>query len=359
MAYQRFDFLSVVEACGIPIKRRTLNATEVQCRCPFCEDNKYHLYINREKETWHCCRCGAGGYYVIPFFARLSGVDNRTAYRMLCDGQYPYNPKLHPAQKAAIRQEDVQPLGMRHDVYYDMLSLLRLEQPHCANLMRRGLTQQEILANKYKSLPASQEHRAFVTRTLAERYDLAGIPGFYPKDGHWQMAAYRSGFLVPVLDCNGYIQGLQIRHDKAAKHKYEWFSSSRYDGGTAACSWIHVTGDTTQTTAYLTEGPLKADISSLRAKGQLFLGLPGAHSMAQLGRTLEALPNVHTVVLAFDQDKAENEVVLQAQGRARDIVQSMGRKAIIYDWHGFKGIDDYTVFKSQPTYYLHGERLAA
>ena len=78
---------------------------------------------------------------------------------------------------------------------------------------------------------------------------------------------------------DGFIQGMKIRLDDDAARKYRWLSSrsSRMENGTRSYSWIHVTGDTTQKRAYLTEGPLKGDIASYFANDALFVCLGGVN----------------------------------------------------------------------------------
>ena len=34
---------------------------EIRADCPFCNDEKYHLYVNVKKQVFHCFRCGAKG----------------------------------------------------------------------------------------------------------------------------------------------------------------------------------------------------------------------------------------------------------------------------------------------------------
>ena len=83
-------------------------------------------------------------------------------------------------------------------------------------------------------------------------------PGFYTRYGQWTLAG-PNGFLIPVRDKDGLIQGLKIRLDEAdaPNRKYRWLSSRgrSMQNGTRSYSWIHVTGDRTRKRAFLTEGP--------------------------------------------------------------------------------------------------------
>lgn len=69
-----------------------------------------------------------------------------------------------------------------------MLSLLELEPRHYENLRRRGLSDDMIRGNMYRSIPTDWKMRRQVTERLAAQYDLSGMPGFYTEDFRWQMA---------------------------------------------------------------------------------------------------------------------------------------------------------------------------
>ena len=160
-----------------------------------------------------------------------------------------------------------------------MLSLLTLSDRHRENLHERGLPDEIIARNGYKSMPETEAERRLLASLLRCDHELHGLPGFYKKDGAWTLAG-ANGFLIPVRNKDGLIQGMKIRLDDDAARKYRWLSSrpSRMENGTRSYSWIHVTGDTTQKRAYLTEGPLKGDIASYFANNALFVCLGGVNA---------------------------------------------------------------------------------
>lgn len=62
----------------------------------------------------------------------------------------------------------------------------------------------------YKSLPETEYERRRIINELSAKYDLRGVPGFYRKYGEWHMySADCGGFLIPVCNKDGYIQGMQ------------------------------------------------------------------------------------------------------------------------------------------------------
>lgn len=68
---------------------------------------------------------------------------------------------------------------------------------------------------------------------------MLGIPGFFQEeDWHWCFSKY-NGFFVPVLDEDGFIQGLSVHLDKPFNNNKDiWFSSSNKINGTNAKNWI-------------------------------------------------------------------------------------------------------------------------
>lgn len=82
-----FDILEIARRCGVPILRQLCNG-QYLARCPFCGDSRKpkrgNLYLNPKTGGYRCHRCGEGGRSV-GFYARLRGVDTKTAYRELTD----------------------------------------------------------------------------------------------------------------------------------------------------------------------------------------------------------------------------------------------------------------------------------
>ena len=215
---------------------------------------------------------------------------------------------------------------------------------HSENLLERGLSEERIRRNEYRSMPETERGRRLLADLLRSHgHDLHGIPGFRTYYGDWTLSG-PNGFLIPVRNKDGLIQGLKIRLDDAqqANRKYRWLSSRNLPSGTRSYSWIHVTGDTTQKRAYLTEGPLKGDIASYFANDALFVCLGGVNAHKGLRETLLSL-GVTEVMEAMDMDQFTNPQVRQAIGTLRREVQSIpGIRYYQCTWNPrFKGVDDY------------------
>lgn len=217
MAFKTFDITDVARVLGIRHIGPGPKGEQLY-RCPFCRDsqkhpNKGHLYLNSQLGKYWCARCWAGGY-AIGLYARVRGIDTKAAYRELCE-----NPSVAPVfiDAPEAEKELTVDVAYRDQVYREFLSLLTLHPRHRADILRRGLSEEAIAGNGYKSLPDDPTARWAVCRTLSRKFDLAGVPGFYRRTSkkgkpYWDCAP-GPGYLIPVRDVEGRIQGFQIRCD--------------------------------------------------------------------------------------------------------------------------------------------------
>lgn len=341
-AYEKLPIVDAARRCALALDPRTLGREEVEASCPFCHDHgagKYHLSLNTVTDQYRCNLCGASGNSV-TLFARLHGVTNKEAYLELSreDKVYPM-----PSPPPQTQERSPKPLPERHRVYTEMLSLLTLSEKHRENLLERGLSDERIRQNGYKSMPTTPEARRLLARLLGG--DLAGIPGFYTRGGEWTLAG-ANGFLIPVRNKDGLIQGLKIRLEDAEQpnRKYRWLSSRdrHLQNGTRSYSWIHVTGDRTRKRAFLTEGPLKGDVASFLANDALFICVGGVNAVKGLRETILKL-GVREVVEAMDMDQMTNPQVRSAVLAMRSQVQKLPNiKYSKYTWNpAYKGVDDF------------------
>ncbi len=341
-SYQKIPIVDTARRCGLVLASRTLDRREVEASCPFCGDNgrgKHHLYLNTDKDQYHCVLCGATGNSV-TLYARTHGLSNKEAYLELTAGGNVYPFPRQPAPQKAEKQP--RPLTERHKVYSDTLGLLSLSDAHRANLRERGLSDERIERNGYRTMPQTEQGRRLLASLLRRcGHELDGIPGFRTCYGDWTICG-PDGFLIPVRDKDGLIQGLKIRKDDEAGGKYRWLSSRDMPHGTRSYSWIHVTGNVQSKRAFLTEGPLKGDVASYLSDESLFVCLGGVSAVGNLKEVLTEL-GVTEVVEAMDMDMMTNPQVRQAVLNTRAIVQSIpGIRYRKYTWNpAYKGIDDY------------------
>ncbi|CAH0538407.1 hypothetical protein [Oscillospiraceae bacterium] len=185
----------------------------------------------------------------MTLYARLNGLTNKEAYLELAAKSNVYKLPLQPSSPNTTSREPYA-LKQRHAAYSEMLSLLTLSDRHRENLHERGLPDVIIERNGYKSMPETEAERRLLASLLRCDHELHGLPGFYTKDGTWTLTG-ANGFLIPVRNKDGLIQGMKIRLDGDAARKYRWLSSrpNRMENGARSYSWIHVTAATPRRSA--------------------------------------------------------------------------------------------------------------
>ena len=138
------------------------------------------------------------------------------------------------------------------------------------------------------------------------------------------------------------IQGMQIRFDNPKNQKYMWLTSNDLEKGVPSSSYIHIVGKLDKT-MYLTEGPLKADVSHCFTKFS-FIAIAGVTAISALPVLLDELKKlgVRTIVEALDMDKKTNKNVRTSCEKIHNIIYDCGLvcKSLVWD-ENYKGIDDY------------------
>lgn len=265
---------------------------------------------------------------------------NRSRMRDVGDTRQDYE-ELDSAITSGLYLKDV--MNRQGEDFYYMLSLLTLSAEHRENLRERGLSDDRIDQNQYRSMPQTQEGRKLLASLLRSTgHDLQGIPGFRTSYGEWTLSG-PNGFLIPVRDKDGLIQGMKMRLDEGEpSRKYRWLSSRNAPNGTRSYSWTHVTGSIASKRAYITEGPLKGDVASYLDNDALFVCIGGVFALHGLKDTLISL-GVTEVVEAMDMDQMTNLQVRRAIQSIRQEVQGIrGIRYSKYVWNpAYKGIDDY------------------
>lgn len=348
--FETLDIVAVGERLGIEFKPETVYRTEAQARCWACTDRKYHVYFNTAKNVFWCARCGYTGNTYTMLLDFLG--EPRRVFEFLRD-DFRVDIEVYKSRMEVEKKiNTIAPVEIRHAVYTEFLKYFALYKHHRDNLEKRGLSPEDMEKNGYKSIIRNGESKRYICRDLLRKgYSLQNIPGFYvDENGEW---TYNSipGFLVPVRDFYGRIQGLQIRVDeeiiaKKKIGKYIWFSSSNHATGTACNAGVHVSipaGPVNKDTVYITEGPLKADVAS-KYMNAIFLAVPGVSLFKRVLGELEKINPRNTIVL-FDADKAENQAVKKAEDGLLDLLKQKGYKTMSVSWDikiG-KGIDDIVV----------------
>ena len=352
MNYVYIDVVDTAILCNLQIKSTSLERSEVEAKCPFCNDRKYRMYLSRAKNnsTFYCQNCGAKGN-AVTLYAEIFNVTTQQAYFALMEN--PAVSKDAPPEPR-VNAYPIKPLHERHVIYLKMLEMLTLSDKHKRNLRERGLPDKLIDGNMYRSMPESLFERKMIASKLSDTFNLSGVPGFFTKYCEWQLYG-KPGILIPVCTKDNFIQGLQVRLDDVSDKKFRWLSTNGFDNGTKINGYIHVTGDTQSDTLYITEGPLKADVASYLAGGALFAGLTGVNATQCLPEVIKSL-NPRRIVECFDMDKVRNENVRKALFKLQNIAMPLCREYKPFYWsEDYKGIDDYLLFKQTSRYLAANE----
>jgi hypothetical protein len=203
--------------------------------------------------------------------------------------------------------------SLRNRVYRDLIAQLELHEEEREGLKRRGLSDEVIDRNEYRSLRPFPVGRA--VQTLREKYgddQLLKVPGFVMREAmdfgelgkikETIRLTHREGLLIPVRNRKGQIVACQIRNsDEDYAPKYVWLSSSF---GESSGSPIHVPLGVPVPSLVIrvTEGPLKADVIQALDPDRIpTIGVAGVSAWRAVVPLLKKL-GAKTVRVAFDSD---------------------------------------------------------
>lgn len=342
---ERLHIADIVSLLDLPIPPSGQSAYYVRCPCCDEDPRKKHLNINLVKDVFRCPRCGVSGG-IFDLYALYTGVPRERVREAISDKLSSPRVKAYlgtrqPQELPAVQEYPLTDIDARHATYTALLSKLTLARDHLENLRGRGLTDDAIMQNGYKTTPVFG--MGYLARKLqSEGYYLSGVPGFYKKDGEWTFVNESRGIIIPVRDGKGRIQGLQIRRDNVQKRKFRWLSSAGREDGCKAESWSHLAGPV-RSKVILTEGPMKADVI-FALSGVSTVAVPGVNALQHLKEMLEELQGqgLCEIKTAFDMDFLKNEHVKAAYQTLLELLSEMGFRYGTYLWDDrFKGLDDY------------------
>jgi hypothetical protein len=248
----------------------------------------------------------------------------------------------------------------RHSVYTAFLRGLQLSPADRASLRARGLSNEAIEREQFKSTPTKDEAAA-ITRGLSNSHDLTGVAGFYRVNGTPRLVWTDTGIIIPARDQHARISALMYRRTHARKDedfgKYIWISSAedragkpREAGASSASpsnfANAHMMKDAREVT--LVEGVLKSIVAS-HFLHQPTIGNSPSGFGANFAATLKAdFPQLRTVFCAFDSDLSTNIHVRSALFRLVEQLEKARFDVRIRTWQDkWKGIDDYLLHVSQ------------
>ncbi len=395
---QRFGISidQVVNLLGLEREPRVRAGSSYNVRCPFCEDKKYHMNINTEKDTYNCLKCGGkSGGGALDLYGRVrigvelkpgkaaSGGNGNVLFRALCEelniGQtkaYTYKQDKRPEAVRIVRASD-EALDKAYKALLDFPPFA-LSDAHKANLLKRGLDVKSIEENHYRSITSeckwlsrfsayvrqyelleleeeclkyeklkflTKEQRVagFVVASVLSsfRVNLEGVPGFFKLKGRWFFKT-EVGMLIPTRNKEGEIVGLQARKDSGDLRYMTISSKGLPEGVTEGISRLHypLSNDPLKegVPVLLTEGPLKADVALhlLHEKNQscYFVAVQGVNNTNEIPIFFNDLKKSGIMDLynALDMDKITNPHVAKACRSIKALARSMGINICTYMW---------------------------
>ena len=377
-------------------KRYTSEGHELITDCPYCGKAK-HFAINELNGYFRCRRCGRygaeinlwademgitlekGGYafkkQLVQMVSQVENVSEEQAKALLGD-------------TSRREQEEQKDLGdfiadeeTRDTVYRALLSLLKLDWSCRNDLLKRGLTDREIIDGLFKSTVSPQSaggkeaaysKAMYIAKEVVRITGMEprGVPGFYRHNGKWTfMITFGSAYFVPYLNSEGQVIALQYRlmhpekkENGKEKSKYRQFSSRyKQDGarGRNRVSWaydeeidarhpVRYLFDIPDDAVVVTEGPLKGYVAQIFVGGT-FLSLTGIDSLNLLPEQLKRAKELGYKQLwnALDMDEFgthPNKDVERASEKIKQMAERAGLSYRRLQWEvKLKGIDDYAL----------------
>lgn len=351
-------------------------------KCPFCDDSGYHMNIDFQKGVFRCVRCGTGGG-TLDLFGKLTDneADNKQRYKDLqefIDGARDWRTSK-PQSKELRRNDDIPcaPDDVLDRTFSKFLCFphFKLTGEHKENLLNRGLTEEDILKNGYKSisgdyswlkkLNCAKEAFKYIQRDdvrkilaspelkdstkeeivaglvvsgwlLEKGFQVKGVPGFYQLGERWAFRFRTPGILIPTRNPDGKIVAIQVRTSNPDL-RYMTVSAKGLPGAvTVGISRIHFPVSNQDlgpnTKVLLTEGPLKADValSLMHQMGMgediAFAAVQGVNNNRLLKKTFAQIKKTgcENVCICYDMDRVTNPFVAQATKSAKSLICDAG-----------------------------------
>jgi len=306
--------------------------------CPKCGGKKRFNY-EREKGDGgiYCNDCKPKG--TGDGLGTLEWFNGWTFAKAIKEVENHLQPKVSNQLAANIRT-------LRNDVYSRIInsSVAKLNDVHIADLLARGLSQQEIEARGYASISSASLIMATIPQPERPQI-IANVPGVLP-NGATKFTASNC-MLIPVRDEFGNIIAMQWKPNevKPGEAKYRWLSSKSklHPHAPSPGSPVHYALAPTGKwfdgqVVRITEGPLKADVAAA-ISGIQTIAIAGVNVWRAATQAIESL-EPKMVLIAFDMDRYENAAVAKATIELHDYLAKRFDVRIEKWDKSAKGIDD-------------------
>ena len=369
-------------------------------KCPFCGGKHYKMNINRVKNFYRCNKCDSKGG-LVHLYARVAlgrdflpgSQEGKEIFAQLKEdlgyNTREFKSKAKKREVATHHTISRAPDDVLDQAYSSILRFaqFKLSDKHRENLLKRGLTEEAIEKNQYRSIdPAclwtkkyrsawrlfdklnlydehmkfksyrnaklekKEDYRKMISRQIVAGMvvaaslqkvgcQLEGVPGFYQLKGTW-IFNISGGMLIPTRNIKGQVIGFQVRTENP-KCRYITISSSGFPGGVnEGISRIHFPllnpSLRKDSQIYITEGPLKSDVASdLLDHSVFFIAIQGVNNNRKDLCSIFSFLHDHgveRVVNALDMDKLVNPNVYPSCAEIDQCARKVGLKVSMKLW---------------------------
>lgn len=375
------SIVSVLQDHGVNFQGR---GNVMTAQSPFRSDSsKTSFSISVSKNIFRDWTLGIGGD-VITFIQQANNMDFKQAVDYLHDRYFGIDydrekPKINfvrtVSQERTVEKLSEVDLHQAYSIFLDMCKLSKQDYLYLKE--NRSLSYNDISKYGFKSFPEpTKNFRIELTNKLRNAgIDISKVPGLFQfKDGKLATFKPYNGILIPVINENGKIAGLQIRKAELQskdENRYMWFSSSfteyepdKYAAvgrspGTPISVVYEGKDNLSVKEIYVTEGIFKAI-----AIGKTFdcpaVSVQGITNWKDIVEALDTIkkvyPNLSTINVAFDADFINNdrvsEQIIKMSEAITEAYPSFNCVVSTWDISNGKGIDDLINTVSAPKNYM-------
>jgi hypothetical protein len=223
----------------------------------------------------------------------------------------------------------VAPADLVRTAYGFLLRELQLEPDHRQQLRQRGLSDEAIDRNEYRTLRNVDRGRAAkaVHHQLGD--GVLNVPGFNKSMFGITLMGTATGLLIPMRDVKGQIQALKIR--RSTDPKYVYLSGSETGASSGSPAHVPIGMSSPASTVRVTEGELKADVCTLLDTTPT-IGVPGVAQWRTAIAVLKELA-AKTVIISFDAPDLHEKLPVFEQAEAFwRTLKDEGFKVDVEDW---------------------------
>lgn len=209
-----YSIIEIAKRLGLEIDKNN------KALCPFHNDNNPSLSFNIEENYYHCFSCGAGGDN-IKLVKEILHCSFQEAVEFITNSKYQY-------RNNETKIKNVEKKDSYSDIYKSFLQLLNNDEA-ISYLVKRKITQKQILENNIKNIPKNKKDQLNIIYKLLKLHSEAsliqsGIISRNKENNNLYLFHYKHRLIIPYFDIDGNninsIQGRSIDEDIKPKYLF-------------------------------------------------------------------------------------------------------------------------------------------